>query len=169
MKRSTWDISFIFFQKYIHFVTFSQYRKNAAEENLMFKFPQLVFSGVKYNWNKKCLLHTVIIHATWTWFCMHSLWSCIAKCLWVLCHLFLCFDQKFKEISNAISPSSSDISTAVETATQKAVYNPGRVITLTFINSITKHSTIVWLRHWKSAATPFKPVTTIRHVLWCEL
>ena len=41
----------------------------------------------------------------------------------VLCHLFRCFDPRFKEKSYAIPPSSSEISTAVEKATQKAVYS----------------------------------------------
>ena len=31
----------------VHFVAFSQYRKNATEEDSTLKFPQLGFSGVK--------------------------------------------------------------------------------------------------------------------------
>ena len=87
-KRSTWDRS--------TFVTFSRYQKNAAEEDSALEFPQLGFSGVKYNWNKKYLLHTVIIHVTWTRFCAF-LDLGLRNVHAFLCHLYRCFDPRFKE------------------------------------------------------------------------
>lgn len=44
-------------------MAFSRYRKNAAEEDSTHKFPQVRFSGVKLNGNKKQPLHTCHLDA----------------------------------------------------------------------------------------------------------
>ena len=76
----------------------------------------------------------------------------------VLCHLFRCFHPRFKENIHC-HPTFivRDINSCRKTP-EKAVRNPGRVITLTYrllLNFITKYSAIAHCR-MKSYLTKFK-------------
>ena len=98
-------------------MTFSRYRKNEAEEDSTLGFPQLGFPDVK---KKKtttysdCTCHLDVILRSLLFLDSEMSMQCCAICS-------VASTRGLKRISIAIPPSSSEVSTAVEKATQKAV------------------------------------------------